>query len=189
MTATEILKNEHKVILMVIEVGEREIRAIIPTGRIATDNLEKIIDFCRVFIESCHNAKEEEYLLPKMQERGEVGNRGLIKTILEEHAEGRHLQQLIIQALPQAKACAFPSCVAAVTANLKAYRDLLRAHIEKEDNTLFPLADMLLTPEDQKAIMVSFEKHETEEVGVGVHGKYLQLAHELAQSYSLISLD
>ena len=182
MTATEILKNEHKVILMVMAAAEREIHSVIPTGRIATDNIEKIIDFCRVFIESCHNAKEEEYLLPKMQERGEVGNRGLLKTIFEEHAEGRHLQQLIIQALPQAKTCGFPSCVAAVTANLKAYIELLRTHIEKEDNILFPLADRLLTPEDQKAILVSFEKHETEEVGVGVHGKYLQLAHELAQA-------
>jgi hemerythrin-like domain-containing protein len=63
MTATEILKNEPKIILMVLETAEREIRTLIPTGRITTDNLEKIIEFCRVFIESCHNAKEEEYLV------------------------------------------------------------------------------------------------------------------------------
>lgn len=126
MTATEILKNEHKVILTVMEAAEREIRAIIPTGRITTDNIEKIIDFCRVFVESCHNAKEEEYLLPKVQERSEVDNRGLLKTIFEEHAAGHNLQQLIIHALPQAKTCGFPSTVAAVTANLKAYSELFR---------------------------------------------------------------
>lgn len=181
MTATAILKDEHKLILMVLEAAEKEIRSITATGKITTDKVEKIIDFCRVFIESCHNAKEEEYLLPKMQERGEVGNRGLLKTILEEHDEGRHLVQLIAQALPQARACGFPSCVAAVTANLKAYGDLLRAHIDKEDNILFPLADRLLTPEDQKAILASFEKHETEEVGIGVHERYHRLALELGQ--------
>ena len=182
MTATEILKNEHQVILVVMEAAEREIRSITPTGKITTDNIEKIIDFGRVFIESCHNAKEEEYLLPKMQERGEVGNSGLLKTIFEEHAEGRHLLQLAARDLPQAKSCGFPSYVAGVTANLKAYIELLRTHIDKEDNVLFPLADRLLTPEDQKTILVSFEKHEREEVGVGVHEKYLQIAHELAQS-------
>ncbi len=182
MTATEILKNEHQVILTVMVAAEREIRSISATGKIINDNVDKIIDFCRVFIESCHNAKEEEYLLPIILERGEMGNRGLLKIILEEHAAGRNLQQLIIHALPQAKTCGFPSTVAAVTANLKAYSELLRAHIEKEDNILFPLADRLLTPEDQKTILVSFEKHETEEVGVGVHGTYLQLAHELAQA-------
>jgi hemerythrin-like domain-containing protein len=182
MTATEILKNEHKVILLVMDAAEREIRSIYLTGKITTDNVEKIIDFGRVFIESCHNAKEEEYLLPKMQERADVENRGLLKAIVDEHAEGRRLLQLAARDLIPAKTCAYPSFVANVTANLKAYCDLLRAHIEKEDNTLFPLADTLLTPEDQKAILVSFEKHETAEVGVGVHGKYLKLAHELAQS-------
>ena len=179
MTATEILKHEHQVILTVMDAAEREIRAIIPTGKITTDNIEEIIDFCRVFVESCHNAKEEEYLLPKMKERGEVENIDLLKAIFEEHAEGRHLMQLVAQSLPAAKAGAFPSDVAGVTANLKTYVQLLRAHIDKEDNVLFPLADRLLTPEDQKNILVSFEKHETEEVGAGVHGKYLQLAHEL----------
>ena len=89
--------------------------------------------------------------------------------------------QLVAHALPQAKACAFPSCVAGVTANLKTYVELLRAHIDKEDNVLFPLADRLLTSEDQQTILKSFDKHEAEEVGVGVHGKYLQLADELGQ--------
>lgn len=182
MTPTEILKNEHQVILSVMGAAEREIRSIHVTGKITTDNVEKIIDFGRVFIESCHNAKEEEYLLPKMQERGDVENRGLIKAIVDEHAEGRRLLQLAARDLAPAKACAFPSYVAGVTANLKAYIALLRAHIDKEDTVLFPLADRLLTPEDQKTILASFEKHEREEVGVGVHEKYLQIAHELAQS-------
>ncbi|MFA5183441.1 MAG: hemerythrin domain-containing protein [Syntrophales bacterium] len=182
MTATEVLKHEHQVILTVMEAAEQTIRAIIPSGRITSDNVEKIIDFCQVFIESCHNAKEEEYLLPKIRERGEVGNVGQIKTIFEEHAEGRRLMQLVAKSLPQAKACAFPSFVANVTSNLKAYVQLLRTHIDKENSVLFPLADRLFTAEDQKAILKSFDKHEAEEVGVGVHEKYLKLAHDLEQA-------
>jgi len=46
---------------------------------------------------------------------------------------------------------------------------------------LFPLADCLLTSEDQKAILASFDKHEVEEVGMGVHDKYHKLALELGQ--------
>jgi hemerythrin-like domain-containing protein len=180
MTPTEILRHEHRVILTVMDATEREIRRIIPSGKIVTNNIEKIIDFCRVFIESCHNAKEEEYLLPALGGRGEVENIGLLKTIVEEHAEGRHLMELIARALPQSKACAFPSHVAGVTANLKAYVELLRAHIDKEENVLFPLVDRLLTSQDQTTILKSFDKHETEEVGLGVHGKYLQLAKELS---------
>lgn len=182
MTATEILKNEHQVILSVMDAAEREIRSIHLTGKITTDNIEKIIDFGRIFIESCHNAKEEEYVLPKMQERGAGGDRGLLKAIVDEHAEGRHLLQLAARDLTPAKTSAYPSFVAGVTANLKAYVQLLRTHIDKEDQVLFPLADHLFTAEDQKTILGSFDKHEAEEVGLGVHAKYLKLAHELGQT-------
>ncbi len=182
MTATEILKHEHQIILMVMEAAAREIRAILPRGKITTTaNLEKIIDFCRVFVESCHNAKEEEYLLPKMRERGTREDVGLIKTIVKEHTEGHRLMQRVAEFLPLARVYPIPSNVAEVTANLKSYIELLRAHIDKEDHVLFPLADRLLTSEDQQTILKSFEKHEAEEIGSGVHDRYHQLAHELAQ--------
>jgi len=58
---------------------------------------------------------------------------------------------------------------------------LLRAHIDKEDNVLFPMADQLLTAADQKELTEAFEKVEAEEIGEGVHDKYHQLAHELAE--------
>ncbi len=182
MTSTEILKHEHQAILKVMEAAVREIRAILPLGKITTtDNIEKIIDFCRVFVESCHNAKEEEYLLPKMRERGKMTDVGLIKTIVKEHTEGHRLMQRVAEFLPLARIYPIPSNVAEVTANLKSYIELLRGHIDKEDHVLFPLADCLLTSEDQQTILKSFDKHEAEEVGVGVHGKYLQLANELGQ--------
>ncbi len=182
MTSTEILKHEHQIILRVMEAAAREIRAIVPRGKITTmDNIQKIIDFCRVFVESCHNAKEEEYLLPKMRERGKMEDIGLIKTIVKEYTQGRQLMQQVADFLPLAKVYPIPSNVAAVTANLKSYIELLRAHIDKENHVLFPLADRLLTSEDQQTILKSFDKHEAEEVGVGVHEKYLQLANELGQ--------
>jgi hemerythrin-like domain-containing protein len=182
MKSTEILKHEHQIILTVMEAAAREIRAIIPRGKITTtDNLEKIIDFCLVFVESCHNAKEEEYLLPKMRERGQIEDVGLIKTIVKEHTEGRQLMQRVAEFLPRARVYPIPSNVAGMTANLKSYIELLRAHIDKEDHTLFPLADRLFTSEDQKVILASFDKHEAEEVGAGVHDKYHKLAQELGQ--------
>jgi hemerythrin-like domain-containing protein len=58
----------------------------------------------------------------------------------------------------------------------------LRAHIDKEDNVLYPMADRLFTPEDQRALTKAFEKVEAEEIGEGVHEKYHQLAHDLVKS-------
>jgi hemerythrin-like domain-containing protein len=57
----------------------------------------------------------------------------------------------------------------------------LHDHIDKENKVFFPLAEGLFTPEDQRELLEAFEKIETEEIGEGVHEKYHQLAHELAQ--------
>ena len=67
MTATEILKHEHQIIIMVLNGARREILSIQDSGKINAEKIDKIVDFCQNFIERCHNAKEEEYLLVKMQ--------------------------------------------------------------------------------------------------------------------------
>jgi len=59
---------------------------------------------------------------------------------------------------------------------------MLRNHIEKEDNILYPMGDRLFSQEDQQSLSEAFEKIEKEEMGEGVHEKYHQLAHELAKS-------
>lgn len=53
--------------------------------------------------------------------------------------------------------------------------------IAKEDNILFPLADRLFTPGDQKALEREFERVEAEEMGEGTNERYHQLAHELGK--------
>ena len=50
----------------------------------------------------------------------------------------------------------------------------------REDHILYPMADQLLLPEDQRALEAEFERVEREEIGVGVHEKYQELAHRLA---------
>jgi hemerythrin-like domain-containing protein len=64
------------------------------------------------------------------------------------------------------------------------YIDLLRAHIYKEDNILFPLANDAIPPDAQKQIAVDFERVEHEETGEGVHEKYLALAEQLESAVS-----
>ena len=65
--------------------------------------------------------------------------------------------------------------------SLLAYAKLLRRHIQKEDNVLYPMADRVLTGQDQQALAEAFEKVEAQEIGQGVHEKYHRLAHELAE--------
>ena len=90
------------------------------------------------------------------------------------------MMKAIAEGLPQAKA-GDSVAIATVALNLRAYIGLLHDHIDKENNMIFPLAEGLFTPEDQRELLEAFEKVEAEEIGEGVHEKYHQLAHELAQ--------
>ena len=58
---------------------------------------------------------------------------------------------------------------------------LLRAHIDQEDNVVYPIADQILTAEDQRDLGEAFDRVEAEEMGLGVHERYHTMAHELAE--------
>ena len=64
-------------------------------------------------------------------------------------------------------------------ANARGYTALLRQHIYKEDNILFPMADQVIPPPAQAQVCEGFEHVEHEETGEGVHEKYLALADAL----------
>lgn len=180
MTATEDLKHEHKIVLVIMEAADREAQSIQATGQVNVTTLDKIVDFCRVFVDRCHHGKEEEYLFPKLEEKGVAGEQGPIGVMLHEHEAGRQRVKAIAASLAPAGA-GNPQAAAALAADLMAYTALLRAHIDKENNVLFPMADRLFSPAEQQALLQAFAKHEAEEIGAGVHERYHQLAHELAR--------
>jgi hemerythrin-like domain-containing protein len=65
---------------------------------------------------------------------------------------------------------------------LLAYVKLLRSHINRENNVLYPMIEKLLASEDQQALAEAFAQVEAREMGKGIHEKYHQLAHDLAES-------
>ncbi len=68
---------------------------------------------------------------------------------------------------------------AVVIENARAYVRLLREHIQKEDETLFHMADEVLTQGDQELLLRQFEEREAKEIDTGVYEKYLKIAEEL----------
>jgi hemerythrin-like domain-containing protein len=93
--------------------------------------------------------------------------------------EGRRRIRAIGDAIPKAKE-GDVSAIQTISENLDAYIQLLRNHIEKEDNVLYPTADKVFTEQDQQSLSEAFDKVEAEEMGEGVHEKYHKLAHDLS---------
>jgi len=179
LTPTETLKHEHQILLLVLGAAEREASSIQSTGKVDAEKVGQMVEFFRNFADRCHHAKEEKLLFARMRERGMPAGGGPIAVMLREHDQGRALVGAVADALPAARD-GDASAVAAVCESLLAYAQLLRAHIGKEDNVLYPMADQLLTAQDQDELTGAFEKVEAEEMGEGTHEKFHQLAHDLA---------
>jgi len=179
MKPTEVLKGEHKIILVALAGAEKQAKAIEATGKIDGEKTERILDFFRNFTDRCHHSKEEKHLFVALQQRGFRPDVGPIAVMLAEHQHGRNRLKAVADALPKAST-GDRTALRQVKENLIAYVKLLKEHIIKEDNVLFAMAEKALTSGDQTALSEAFEKAEANEIGEGVHEKYHKIAHELA---------
>lgn len=180
MTPTETLKHEHQIVLLVLKGAGREARSSKKNGTSDITKVDQMLDFFKTFVDRCHHTKEERHLFPALERHSGSPKEAPIEVLLQEHEAGRQRVKAIGEALPEAR-LGRPDAVAEICENLLAYVKLLRSHIEKEDKFLFPFAEKVLTRKEQAALEDAFEKVEAEEMGEGVHEKYHQLAHDLAE--------
>ncbi len=173
---THILREEHELVLMVVEAMEREVAAIERDDRVNADRVANMVDFTRNFTDGCHHNKEEKVLFPLLEQRDPAAG-GPVSVMLSEHEAGREAVRAINGALPAV--ADDPAARRTVAENLGLYAQLLRLHINKENTVLFPLADRILGELDKKRLAAEFERIEEEETGAGVHERYHAMAHVL----------
>jgi hemerythrin-like domain-containing protein len=178
MKPTEILMHEHTIVLKMLEGAERVAQTIETTHEVNMEKIGKIIDFSRNFTDGCHHAKEEKHLFPRLQERGMSKEQGPIAVMLHEHSVGRELIRNLEQALYDHKLGKIDAA-GRITQFIRQYIELLRAHIAKENNVLFPMSGRYLTPEDQSSLERAFNELEERETGKGEHERFHRIAYEL----------
>src|SRR5580765_4010775 len=184
MRATEILKEEHRVIKQVLTCLEKmAVRACGPLG-LDAQSARDAVDFLRHFAEHCHHAKEEACLFPLMEARGFPRHGGPTGVMLDEHEQGRSLLKALEYQI-DAAAAGEPHAVRALVNAANAYCDLLHRHICKENKNLFPMADMTFSEHDQQFLLDRFADIEHHDVGPGAHERYLKIADDLAERFGV----
>ncbi|MBN1397358.1 MAG: hemerythrin domain-containing protein [Bacteroidetes bacterium] len=179
MKPTKELKHEHEIILYMLSGAERLMKSILSTGEVDASKVSSIIEFSKIFTDGCHHSKEEKHLFIKLVERGMSKEQGPVAVMLNEHQAGRDLIRRTEAALKDYDA-GKKEAGENIGKALLQYIELLRSHIAKENNILFPMADRLMTAEDKQMLEQSFKKVEEKETGAGVHEKYHRMAHEIA---------
>jgi len=136
--ATGDLRREHEIILRALTLLERAGRRLVAGRSVDETAMKDLIGLLRTLADQCHHGKEEGYPFPSMREKG-VPPDGPIGLMLAAHAEGRDYLGTL---------AGLPSRAERAAAALL-YVQVMREHIDKENNLIFPAADRLFTPEEQ----------------------------------------
>ena len=171
MKATQVLRDEHEGILAMLAVVEAAAYRLRDGKSVPADLFLNAVGFFRNFADKCHHGKEEGKLFPALVERGMPQEGGPVGVMLEEHTLGRAYVRSMSAAADQ-YAAGDASAVPALIENALGYVKLLREHIDKENGVLFPMADSILTDNEQGDLYEAFEQIEANEIGPGVHERY-----------------
>lgn len=165
MKATEILMKEHRLIERVVASLERAADLLEAGVDVEGVYFLDAVDFAGGFADGCHHKKEEDVLFKVMSAAGVPVEGGPIGVMLYEHEQGRsYIHSLKAAALKYQAGEA--TAQQEIIQNARGYASLLRAHIAKEDNILFPMAERVIPPESQLRMLNDFEIVESARVGV-----------------------
>lgn len=144
MRAIELLMEEHRIIernLHVMEVWANGARHNPGPGE--REALAKHVSFLREFVDRRHHGKEEDILFVVMMEHGFSREQSPVWLMLHEHDLSRSmidtLSNLTVQPTPWSE-----EDRRQLEQTVCAYAALMRDHIQKEDQVLYPLAQRLL---------------------------------------------
>jgi len=98
--------------------------------------------------------------------------------MLQEHAQGRDYIAQMSKSVDDQNISGFNN--AAVQ-----YRDLLRRHIDKENNVLFMMADNVIDEQAQSVLFEQFEQYEETVIGHGIHEKLHAMIDTWAEAFDV----
>jgi hemerythrin-like domain-containing protein len=184
MKPTEILSAEHRVIEEVLDCVEKIAQEAMLRRVLDVDAASKALRVLKTFADTCHHGKEERLLFPKMQSRGLPAGVGPIAMMLDEHDTGRaHLRGM--DAAIRTLSGGDRNSLRIFAEHAIEYVELMREHIAKEDNILFPMAEAVFSDFDRRDLCDAFDHAEHAELGDGTHETMLALADELAERFGV----
>jgi len=155
-TATGVLRDEHQLILGVVEVLDSIVGDGGDRDEFDFERVDQCISFFRLFADACHHGKEEDLLFRELIEQGMPGDEGPIGVMLSEHQQGRLYVRGMADAISGARQ-GDSAAEQALRVNARRYIDLIRGHIGKEDGILFDIADNMVVGGACQALCASYE--------------------------------
>ena len=180
--AIDVLMSEHRLIERVLAALEAHVRELEQERRLERGPVRDFASFLRNYADACHHGKEEDLLFKRMADFGFPVEGGPIGVMLHEHSLGRqHVAAL--RAIGDAIGSVTGEEQAAFRQNAREYVPLLRSHILKEDNVLYPMALQILPPEELDRLAQQYDEFEDGVVGRAAYEEMQRLAERLVLAH------
>ena len=174
----ETLMNEHRLIEDVLDAllvfsGQSDLS---PENNRPTAG--QFVEFFRQFADRRHHGKEEDLLFKEMQRHGMPADSGPIGVMLTEHDIGRRCIGAIATVAEGSGELSAEE-QASLRGAAQEFVPMLRQHIQKEDQILFPMADNLLADDEITALDARFDEFDTGVIGEADDKRLRELAQHL----------
>lgn len=182
MKPTDQLKEEHRAIETMLSILERMCDKLEAGGEVKPVHLDQTLEFFKIFADKCHHGKEENLLFQAMEKAGFSKQQGPLAVMFSEHTTGRNYVQELGKAIMRYKESNCQDSFG-ILKPARSYIALLRDHIAKEDNVLFPMAEAHIAEAQQQELLSEFDRVENEIVGKGKHEEFHAVIKELKGIY------
>jgi len=183
MDGIDIMVKEHENIKRMLAVVRAACIGIMNGNAIDYDDFRQMISFIRDYADKHHHNKEEKFLFNRMvEEGGEIAKNLVNYGMLMEHDLGRMYVRELEEALNKTESGDKDAKVD-VIANAISYTNLLKKHIEKENNAAYGLARRQLSKETLLRIDEECENYEQESSKANVQEKNLTILSKLEKKY------
>lgn len=178
MEVTDILKEEHQAIERVTTSLEIAANRLSRGDEVYLRFFFGTSFFIKTFTDGYHHMKEETILFPALIGNGLSNELGPVPMMLAEHEQARKLSLRMRQVTERFQS-GDENVRNLVVQTALGYVRLLRHHMQKENNLLYPIADKVIPSSQQQQMLEAFKLYEHDDTGEDVHEKYTSLADRL----------
>jgi len=175
--ASRQLMAEHEVILKVLRAAQAEADHIRQGFNMDENRVRDIVDFSRNFTDRCHQGKEERFYFPAAEVYAGQRVYGVLDNLTAEHAYARSIMDEIDYLLGGDAG----EAAKLIAERLSVYVSTMRRHIQRENQQLYQKSGTFLPGEEERALLVGFDRLESVDLGIGFHEKYHRLAEGLSE--------
>ena len=156
---TTTLVNEHKLILRMIALLERNAPLTKEGSYTNWQFFLDGVDFIRNYADRFHHAKEEDVLFEALVANGMPQENSPVAAMLMEHDQGRAYVKGMEAAAKEAQE-GIHGREDTIAWNALSYATLLKEHIAKEDTILYPLSERVIPETMRDGIVSGYAKAE-----------------------------